>query len=50
MLDAELPQPMMVGWGLAEALCYLNHMELRGEVRRIDGDTERWVIAGADQV
>ena len=33
MIDVELPGPMMIGWGLSEALCYLNHMELarRGE-------------------
>jgi len=43
MLDAELPGPMMIGWGLSEALAYLNHMELRGEVERLDGeDPERW--------
>jgi glyoxylase-like metal-dependent hydrolase (beta-lactamase superfamily II) len=41
--DVDLPQPMMIGWGLTEALCYLNHMELRGEVERTDGDDpERW--------
>ena len=28
MLDVELPAPMMIGWGLSEALCYLRHMEL----------------------
>jgi hypothetical protein len=44
MLDRELPRPMMVGWGLSEALCYLRHLELRGEVQRVDGsDPERWM-------
>jgi len=39
----ELPAPMMVGWGLSETLCYLRHLELRGEVERVsDGDGERW--------
>jgi len=34
---------MMVGWGLSETLCYLRHLELRGEVERVsDGDGERW--------
>jgi glyoxylase-like metal-dependent hydrolase (beta-lactamase superfamily II) len=43
MLDRELPQPMMIGWGLSEALCYLRHLELRGEVRKVDaGEPERW--------
>jgi glyoxylase-like metal-dependent hydrolase (beta-lactamase superfamily II) len=41
--DVDLPQPMMIGWGLTEALCYLNHMDRRGEVERTDGDDpERW--------
>jgi glyoxylase-like metal-dependent hydrolase (beta-lactamase superfamily II) len=41
--DVNLPEPLMIGWGLTEALCYLNHMELRGEVTRLDGeDAERW--------
>jgi hypothetical protein len=34
---------MWIGWVLSEALCYLNHMELRGEVTKVDGeDAERW--------
>jgi glyoxylase-like metal-dependent hydrolase (beta-lactamase superfamily II) len=46
MLEVELPGPMMIGWGLAEALSYLRHMELRGEVERMDGeDPERWRLA-----
>jgi glyoxylase-like metal-dependent hydrolase (beta-lactamase superfamily II) len=48
MLDHELPAPMMVGWGLSEALCYLSHLELLGEVERRDGDgvdgAERWAL------
>jgi glyoxylase-like metal-dependent hydrolase (beta-lactamase superfamily II) len=48
MLDVELPGPMMIGWGLSEALCYLNHLELGGEVERLDGkDPERWRLAGS---
>ena len=43
MLDVDLPGPMMIGWGLTEALCYLNHLELAGEVTKVDGeDAERW--------
>ncbi|HEV7845695.1 MAG TPA: MBL fold metallo-hydrolase [Thermoleophilaceae bacterium] len=43
--DVELPKPLMIGWGLTEALCYLNHMERSGEVERIDGDDpERWTL------
>jgi glyoxylase-like metal-dependent hydrolase (beta-lactamase superfamily II) len=51
MLDVELPGPMMIGWGLTEALCYLNHMQLHGEVEKIDGDeTESWRLAGAPKI
>jgi glyoxylase-like metal-dependent hydrolase (beta-lactamase superfamily II) len=43
--DVNLPEPLMIGWGLTEALCYLNHMELRGEATRIDEeDAERWQL------
>jgi glyoxylase-like metal-dependent hydrolase (beta-lactamase superfamily II) len=38
--------PMLVNWGLSQALAYLRHLELRGEVRRLDGaDPERWRLA-----
>ena len=49
MLDHELPGPMMIGWGLSEALCYLRHLELRGEVERLGGaaDSERWALTAA---
>lgn len=41
-----LPEAMMVGWGLTEALCYLRHLELRGEAERVDeSDPERWALA-----
>jgi glyoxylase-like metal-dependent hydrolase (beta-lactamase superfamily II) len=47
MLDRELPGPMMIGWGLSETLCYLRHLEVRGDVQRLDGsDPERWTVAG----
>jgi glyoxylase-like metal-dependent hydrolase (beta-lactamase superfamily II) len=43
ILDVELPEPMKIGWGLTEALAYLTHMELSGEVERVDGaEAERW--------
>jgi glyoxylase-like metal-dependent hydrolase (beta-lactamase superfamily II) len=43
--DVSLPEPMMIGWGLSEALCYLSHMELRGEVERVDGaGPEQWSV------
>jgi glyoxylase-like metal-dependent hydrolase (beta-lactamase superfamily II) len=44
MLGYELPGPLMIGWGLSEALVYLGHLELAGEVERVsDGeDGERW--------
>ena len=46
MLDSEMPEMMMIGWGLSEALCYLRHLELRGEATRLDeADTERWALA-----
>jgi glyoxylase-like metal-dependent hydrolase (beta-lactamase superfamily II) len=44
VVDYDLPAPMMIGWGLSEVLCYLEHLELLGEVERIgDGeDGELW--------
>jgi glyoxylase-like metal-dependent hydrolase (beta-lactamase superfamily II) len=48
--DVNLPEPLMIGWGLTEALCYLNHMELRGEAARVDAeDAERWQLLPAGQ-
>jgi glyoxylase-like metal-dependent hydrolase (beta-lactamase superfamily II) len=47
MLGRELPGPMMIGWGLSETLCYLRHLELRGEVEKVDaGEPERWALTG----
>ena len=38
--------PMMVNWGLSEALCYLRHLELQGRAKRVDADEpEHWVAA-----
>ncbi len=44
--DPQLPPPMMVGWGLSETLCYLTHLERRGEAVRVDdAEPERWSVA-----
>jgi glyoxylase-like metal-dependent hydrolase (beta-lactamase superfamily II) len=46
LMQTDQLTPMVVNWGLSEALCYLRYMELREEVRRIDGeDPERWEAA-----
>jgi glyoxylase-like metal-dependent hydrolase (beta-lactamase superfamily II) len=46
ILDAELPPAMMVGWGLSETLCYLDHLELRGEAVKLDGTgADRWALS-----
>jgi hypothetical protein len=35
--------PMLVNWGLSEALCYLTHLERGGRARRVEGKSpERW--------
>ena len=35
-----------LNWGLTETLSYLRHLELRGELRRLEGDDgERWELA-----
>jgi len=42
MGEAELT-PMMVNWGLSEALCYLRHLELEGQAEKLqDTDPEQW--------
>ena len=46
LVGISVGRTLMIGWGLTEALCYLNHMELRGEVERLDGEEpERWRLA-----
>jgi glyoxylase-like metal-dependent hydrolase (beta-lactamase superfamily II) len=42
--DLELT-PMIVNWALSEVLCYLRHLEVRGEARPLDGERERWTVA-----
>lgn len=40
--------PMLVSWGLSQALSYLRHLELRGEAREVPGeDPGRWQLDGA---
>ncbi len=34
---------MTVSWWLSETLCYLAHLEAEGRVRRLPGETDRWV-------
>jgi glyoxylase-like metal-dependent hydrolase (beta-lactamase superfamily II) len=47
VIESELPPAMMVGWGLSETLCYLNHLERRGEAARVeDAEAERWALVG----
>ena len=46
LLGVEELTPMLVNWGLSETLCYLRHLELRGEVEKVEGeDPERWRAA-----
>jgi len=45
LLGTDDLNPMLVNWGLTEALCYLRHLELRGEVEREPAeDPERWAV------
>jgi hypothetical protein len=37
--------PMLVNWGLSEALSYLRYLERRGEVQKVDTDPERYALA-----
>ena len=48
LLGEEATTPMMLNWGLSEALSYLRHLEVLGEARRAEGDDpERWSLASA---
>jgi glyoxylase-like metal-dependent hydrolase (beta-lactamase superfamily II) len=44
-LMGDAPSQMMLGWGLSEVLCYLRHLELRGEAFRQGEDPDRWSLA-----
>ena len=37
--------PMLVNWGLSEALSYLRHLERLGQVQKVEDDPERWLAA-----
>jgi len=40
------PSPMMVTWGLSEALAYLDHLERTGEASKVDEEpNHRWALA-----
>jgi glyoxylase-like metal-dependent hydrolase (beta-lactamase superfamily II) len=48
LLGEEASTPMMLNWGLSEALSYLRHLEVLGEARRLEGrEPERWSLASA---
>jgi glyoxylase-like metal-dependent hydrolase (beta-lactamase superfamily II) len=41
-------EPMAMSWALSQVLSYLRHLEVQGEVRRLDGaDPARWELAKA---
>lgn len=43
----EVP-PAAMNWAMSLTLCYLRHLELRGEIERVDGaDPERWRLTRA---
>jgi glyoxylase-like metal-dependent hydrolase (beta-lactamase superfamily II) len=39
--------PAMAAWLLTKVLCYLEHLERRGVVRRHEGKPEHWALAGS---
>jgi glyoxylase-like metal-dependent hydrolase (beta-lactamase superfamily II) len=45
LIGEENLSPIMVNWGLSETLCYLRHLELGGEVDKVESDPERWLAA-----
>jgi glyoxylase-like metal-dependent hydrolase (beta-lactamase superfamily II) len=46
MLGQEQPDPMLLNWGLTETLCYLRHLEQRGEAVAVaDADPALWQAA-----
>jgi glyoxylase-like metal-dependent hydrolase (beta-lactamase superfamily II) len=46
LVGDEAPSEMIVSWGLSEVLCYLRHLEVRGEAVALDGeDPARWRLA-----
>src|SRR4051812_17858203 len=46
LLGDPSPSPMMVTWGLSEALAYLDHLERTGEASKVDEEpNHRWALA-----
>ena len=46
LVGDEAPSEMIVSWGLSEVLCYLRHLEARGEAGALDGaEPARWAVA-----
>jgi glyoxylase-like metal-dependent hydrolase (beta-lactamase superfamily II) len=46
LLGDPSPSPMMVTWGLSEALAYLDHLEIVGEAERVEREpADRWSLA-----
>jgi glyoxylase-like metal-dependent hydrolase (beta-lactamase superfamily II) len=46
LVGEEAPSAMMVSWGLSEVLCYLRHLEVRGEALPVEGvEPFRWKVA-----
>ncbi len=45
-LHGEALSQLTAGWWLPEVLAYLRHLEATGAVARVDGETERWALAG----
>jgi glyoxylase-like metal-dependent hydrolase (beta-lactamase superfamily II) len=37
--------PATAGWLLTKMLCYLEHLEVQGRIRRLDGEPTRWTAA-----
>jgi len=46
LMESDDLNPMMINWGLSEALCYIRHLEVQGQIERVDGEPERWVATG----
>jgi glyoxylase-like metal-dependent hydrolase (beta-lactamase superfamily II) len=46
MVDAELPEALMISWGLTETLAYLRHLEQLGQAAPVeDSEPARWALA-----
>jgi len=46
LLEAEPESPLAINWGLSETLCYLRHLERRGEAEKVEAsEPERWALA-----